>query len=87
MDILNELHSITKLRGDTYSSAEVIGMIGRAAAEIERLQGKVAYWQNLSLQAAEIERLRLALRIIAGREQCIDNLMSNVDVACEALDN
>ena len=34
----------------------------------------------------EIERLTAALEIIAGRRQCIDNLMSNVDVACAALD-
>jgi len=34
----------------------------------------------------EIERLREALKIIAGRQQCLDNLMSNVDVACAALD-
>lgn len=34
---------------------------------------------------AEIERLRTALRIIAGEEQCIDNLMSNADVARAAL--
>ena len=66
MDILNELHSITKLNGDTYSSAEVLGAVNRAAFEITRL--------------------RLALRIIAGREQCMDNLMGNVDIACEALD-
>ena len=35
--------------------------------------------------AAEIERLREALRIIAGYQHCIDNLMSNVDVARAAL--
>lgn len=36
---------------------------------------------------AEVERdrLREALRIIAGYQQCIDNLMSNVDVARAAL--
>lgn len=34
----------------------------------------------------ENEVLRRALRIIAGREQCADNLMSNVDVAIAALD-
>jgi hypothetical protein len=34
---------------------------------------------------AEVERLRLALRIIAGREQCIDNLMGNADIARAAL--
>lgn len=35
--------------------------------------------------ADEIERLRAALRIIAGYQHCIDNLMSNVDVARAAL--
>jgi len=34
---------------------------------------------------AEIARLRMALRIIAGEQQCIDNLMSNGDVARAAL--
>ena len=33
----------------------------------------------------EIGRLRLALRIIAGHEQCLDNLMSNADIARAAL--
>jgi ribosomal protein L12E/L44/L45/RPP1/RPP2 len=46
-----------------------------AADEIERLRRQLAEAQ------AEIERLRCALRIIAGQEQCIDNLMSNGDVA------
>ena len=36
---------------------------------------------------AENRRLRLALRIIAGYEQCLDNLMSNADIAREALRN
>jgi hypothetical protein len=39
----------------------------------------------LSAATAEVERLRLALRIIAGKEQCMDNLMSNADVALAAL--
>jgi hypothetical protein len=34
----------------------------------------------------EIELMTEALEIIAGRRQCIDNLMGNVDVACAALD-
>lgn len=42
---------------------------------------------GVMLEAAErIAELETALRIIAGREQCIDNLMSNVEVACAALD-
>ena len=36
--------------------------------------------------ADEIERLRAALEVIAGRRQCADNLMSNVDIAVFALD-
>lgn len=43
------------------------------------------YPEVLEQAADEIERLRAALRIIAGYEQCIDNLMSNVDVARAAL--
>lgn len=45
-------------------------------------------WQadRIEEQAAEIERLREALRIIAGEQQCIDNLMSNVDIARAALE-
>lgn len=34
---------------------------------------------------AERDRLRLALRIIAGQEQCLDNLMSHADIARAAL--
>jgi hypothetical protein len=37
------------------------------------------------VRSDEVARLRLALRIIAGEEQCLDNLMSNADVAREAL--
>ena len=34
---------------------------------------------------AEIARLRRALRIIAGQAQCVDNLMSNPEIALAAL--
>lgn len=36
---------------------------------------------------AERDRLREALEIVAGYRQCMDNLMSNVDVARAALTN
>ena len=36
-DILEDLRAIARTGGDTYSSAEVIGVIGRAVVEIERL--------------------------------------------------
>lgn len=35
----------------------------------------------------EINRLRAALEMIAGRRQCVDNLMGNHDIAIEALDH
>jgi hypothetical protein len=37
-DNLNKLRDVQRLNGDTYSSYEVVGMIGWAADEIERLQ-------------------------------------------------
>lgn len=40
---------------------------------------------TLRALAAERDALREALEIIAGKRQCIDNLMSNVDVARAAL--
>ena len=38
MNILKDLHSVLEIRGDTYSSYEVLGMIERAIDEIERLR-------------------------------------------------
>lgn len=38
MEILTRLRAIQNLGGNTYSSAEVIGAIGQAANEIERLR-------------------------------------------------
>jgi molecular chaperone GrpE (heat shock protein) len=53
---------------------------GKAADDIDRLREF-----NTKL-CVEIERLTAALEIIAGRRQCLDNLMGNMDVACAALD-
>jgi len=62
--------------------------------EVERWKAALETCRELrKYDATEIERLRKenavmrqALEIIAGRRQCIDNLMGNVDVACAALD-
>jgi hypothetical protein len=35
----------------------------------------------LEAQAAQLQEARAVLRIIAGYEQCVDNLMSNADIA------
>lgn len=41
--------------------------------------------RTMYVRADLVEPLVEALRIIAGRQQCIDNLMSNADVARAAL--
>lgn len=41
--------------------------------------------ERLTRRADLVEQMAAALRIIAGREQCIDNLMSKADVANAAL--
>ena len=66
---------------------EIDSELGRFRADNLRLVEIIARYET-RYQAAmdEIARLREALKIIAGRQQCLDNLMSNVDVACAALD-
>ncbi len=38
MSILDELEKLHRLRGDTYSSAEVIDLVGRGATEIRQMR-------------------------------------------------
>jgi len=52
---------------------------------VERLQTHHVTFSDMDAAADRIEQLQAALRIIAGYEQCIDNLMSNQDVARAAL--
>jgi chromosome segregation ATPase len=82
---------IERLREEVRVGAE---LIAEANGEIERInaarhadsQRMVRMSDEYEAAQNEIERLREALKIIAGRQQCLDNLMSNVDVACAALD-
>ena len=39
-DVLAELQKVYRLNGDTYSSYEVVGLIGRAINEIIRLRAE-----------------------------------------------
>lgn len=48
-------------------------------------QYSLGMWSICSQAAYRLERMREALQIIAGERQCLDNLMSNGDVAREAL--
>lgn len=59
--------------------AAIVHLAGDDAALAYRLEG------YLAAQAAEIERMREALEIIAGKRQCIDNLMGNADLARQVL--
>lgn len=84
MDILAELRAVQTTGGDTYSSAEVLGMVGRAADEIERLQTKIKAERekypyseedlDMHVEAVtkelktEIERLLAALSWIADHD-------------------
>ena len=92
MNTMDDTDLVERLRGP---APHMIGpLMDEAADEIERLtvQAQEFYesWvktrEALELGADKIGRLTVALEIIAGRQQCIDNLMSNVDVACAALD-
>lgn len=39
MNLVEQLREVERLQGDTYSSYEVVGLLARAADEIERLRG------------------------------------------------
>lgn len=72
-DILADLRAVQKLNGDTFSSAEVLGMVERAADEIEKLLAerdtwdrRVAYdelkareYENRATQQGQINRLTI----------------------------
>jgi sulfate adenylyltransferase subunit 1 (EFTu-like GTPase family) len=71
-------------QGATIAAFKAEVEMWRDEAQLQTANTK--YWRERAEAAeAEIERLRKALNIIAGNEQCADNLMSNSDVARAAL--
>lgn len=56
----------------------------------ESVTVRLSEWHRLQDEnRVAVERvavLEAVLRIIAGREQCVDNLMSNAEIAAAALD-
>jgi hypothetical protein len=78
MSILPELRKIERLRGDTYSSAEVLGAISKAAAEIERLRGlfqqlRRAWFKGADLDEGHVSQEALRIFIEADetpRDRC-----------------
>jgi predicted RNase H-like nuclease (RuvC/YqgF family) len=60
--------------------------IAELEAELSQSMGDhVETGRALRLERAENARLREALEIIAGKLQCVDNLMGNVEIAAAAL--
>ena len=71
-DIVKRLREVYSLRGNTFSSYEVVALMGQAADEIERLQellrevGANRYWEGRWRDSeTDNERLRAALEEIA----------------------
>jgi PncC family amidohydrolase len=60
----------------SYSNPAKVSLLGVEPATLERCG---------AVSAEVVEQMAAALRIISGRQQCIDNLMSNADVANAAL--
>jgi hypothetical protein len=73
-DPLTELQKFHRLRGDTYSSDEVLDLVGWAAAEIDRLRGELhacgldneAYFNRCEELAETNAKLRASLRECHG---------------------
>jgi predicted nucleic acid-binding Zn-ribbon protein len=58
----------------------------KAEAEVERLHDRETKLSERVIATQDFERLRVALEMIAGKRQCIDNLMGDKDIARHALE-
>jgi hypothetical protein len=70
-DSLTELQKVHKLRGDTYSSAEVWDLVGWAAAEIERLRAvleEIAAITILPVAGYQKKAVQIARKALANEE-------------------
>jgi hypothetical protein len=63
---------------------ETLTMVKRDREEVENVI--LGYMSDCEAKDKRIDKLASALEIIAGRKQCADNTMSNVEVAIAALD-
>lgn len=64
VDILDELRAVQNLRGATFSSAEVLGMIGRAIDEIEKGRRSIRTIRNFAKGA----HFTLGIALEVGKE-------------------
>jgi hypothetical protein len=62
-DIVEQARKVVELHGDTYSSYEVVGLLGQLVAEVERLRADGIRLRAQRYELAdEIERLRALLK-------------------------
>jgi hypothetical protein len=63
-DILDELRKVEQLRGDTYSCEEVLGMVSRAADEIDRMRARLQEIHELATGPHDVHTAGTALHHI-----------------------
>jgi len=93
-DIVEEAKKIVALRGDTYSSYEVVGLVGRFADEIERLRSLLKAekttlelrWQDVERLEADNERLRALIEDALDDEVAVRLMPKWCDEARRALE-
>ena len=49
MTLIDELKKVRDLRGDTYSTAEILGLVSRAVNEIEELTRQIDSWKTRAM--------------------------------------
>lgn len=82
-DILNDMRKVTKLNGDTYSSAEVLGMISRGANEIERLHEARRHFSALA-DAKGKENVEFRQLLRDARDHVPWDVLKRIDAALGA---
>lgn len=78
-DLVERMKTIACVPPPHFSRPDARWAIRAGVNRIEALESALATVK------AEAEKMREALEIIVGKRPCIDNLMSNVDVALWAL--
>jgi len=80
--------AIADLQGDYWNCAYKEGQEGKTTDTIDGNAIKIVTELNNNIDwiISEVDNLRTALRIIAGEQQCLDNTLSNVEIAKKALE-
>lgn len=88
-DLLDDMRKVVKLNGDTYSSAEVIGMVSRAADEIEGLQAQIEdackVFEHYDLPEHALHYRRVALGMSASAALAHDETRRDMREAADEI--